>query len=193
MQDFDFVEDAPWDSRWNSQSVMVAKSGDQGWRMCANLASAHKQIFVCPIMTEGKLMEEIGDKKCFTVLDCAKGNHQRPYIIPIFISCVHDFSPKTQIDINLVLWAKVADQFENYPQFNEPITAENEFQGSIQHVTEFINHTIKQSTSTFKKQLGNNTTKFHVLPNSILIKLKTAQRTKKLYKKIPDSGAQGSI
>eukprot|EP00122_Pirum_gemmata_P015757 Pgem_evm1s14736 len=101
--------------------------------------------------------------------------------IPIFFSyktkliSVHDFSPKTQIDINLVSWAKVADHFENYPQFNEPITTENELQGSIQHVTDFINHTIKQSTSTFTKKLDNNTTKFHVFPKYILIKLKAAQ------------------
>eukprot|EP00122_Pirum_gemmata_P020574 Pgem_evm2s19228 len=75
MQDYDFVEDAPWDSRWNSQPVMVAKPGNQGWRMCANLAPINKYVEAetFPIMTEGELMEEIGDKKCFTVLDCAKG------------------------------------------------------------------------------------------------------------------------
>eukprot|EP00122_Pirum_gemmata_P000447 Pgem_evm1s392 len=70
MQDYDFVEDAPWDSRWNSQPVMVAKPGDQGWRMCANLAPINKYVEAetFPIMTEGELMEEIGDKKCFTRL-----------------------------------------------------------------------------------------------------------------------------
>eukprot|EP00122_Pirum_gemmata_P009844 Pgem_evm1s9087 len=108
--------------------------------------------------------------------------------IPIFFSyktkpSIHNFSPKTQININTVSWSKVADQFENYPQFNQPITTDNELQGSIQHITDFINNTITQATSHFSKQLRNNTTNFHVLPKYILNKLKTAQHTKKMYQK----------